>query len=107
PDTATGTVTVSRNGTSLGTFAVAGAVHVYSGGGNNTVRLTGTAAADTVDLYDETLTFNGLTIVGDGIAAWVVDGQGGGDSITVYDGSADITGLGGVTFVVYGGSTTL
>jgi hypothetical protein len=78
-----GTVIVKDNGKSLGTFTTTG-VHVYGGGGTNTVAVDGTKTGmDAFTITGTSVAIRGVSIAGDSVSGWAVNGGGGTNTFAI------------------------
>jgi hypothetical protein len=98
-----GTLQVTVNKQSAGSFTPPGPVDVYGYAGTDNVTLNGTAGDDSFTVSGLTATLNGLTFVGTATEGWVLNGLGGSNTLTVLS----TVKTAPVTFTGGSGSNTL
>jgi uncharacterized delta-60 repeat protein len=102
PGTTSGTIGVSLNGSSLGTFNTS-QVEVFGGAGNDHVTVQGTSAADACTINSTSVSIKGVSIGGADIESWTVNGLGGNNTFAINGSGLGATLLGGAgndTFTV-------
>jgi Ca2+-binding RTX toxin-like protein len=97
PGAAPGSLQVTVNGTTAGTFTPPGPVQIYGYGGTNTVTVNGTAAANSFTVYGLSMTMNGFGFTGNSIQGWLVNGGAANNTLTVVStvGTTPVTFNGG------------
>jgi uncharacterized delta-60 repeat protein len=107
PGSASGTVIVKDNGTSLGTFTTA-LVQVYGGGGTNTITVNGLTTGTAFTIGSSAVSIPGVSISGNGVSAWAVNGVGGTNTFAINGSGLHAALTGGPkadTFTVAAGVT--
>jgi Ca2+-binding RTX toxin-like protein len=84
PGSSVGTVGVSVNGVPLGRFST-GQVRAFGGGGNDSVTVQGTGGDDAFTIGSSSVTAAGVTITGESVEAWAVNGGPGNDTFSITD----------------------
>jgi hypothetical protein len=82
PGASNGTISVTDNGTSLGTFTT-GLVQVYGGAGTNTITVNSAAGAHAFTITSTAVAVRGVSISGTGIGSWAVNGLSGTSSFAI------------------------
>jgi hypothetical protein len=77
-----GTLQVTVNKQSAGTFTPPGPIDVFGYAGTDKVTINGTAGDDNFTVNGLTATLNGFTFVGTAIEGWILNGLGGNNSLT-------------------------
>ena len=78
-----GTVTITLGGTSRGTFSGISSVLCFGQGGTDAVTVQGTAGNDSFTMNGDLITVNDITVDGDSIESWLVNGLAGNDVFAV------------------------
>jgi alpha-L-arabinofuranosidase len=82
PGASNGTITVTDNGTSLGTFTT-GLVQVYGGAGTNTISVSAAPGAHSFTITSAAVAVRGVSISGGGIGSWTINGTGTGNTFAI------------------------
>jgi alpha-L-arabinofuranosidase len=105
PGASNGTITVSDNSTSLGTFSTTLA-QVYGGAGTNTVSVSAAPGGHSFTINSTSVTVRGVSISGAGIGSWTVNGTGTGNTFAINGSGLAATlngGTGNDTFTIAAG----
>ncbi len=105
PGASKGTIVVVDNGSAVGTFTTA-LVQVYGGAGSNMVAVSGASGAHSFAINSTSIAVGGVTISGDEIGSWTVNGTGNGNSFAINGRGLAATlngGTGGDTFTIAAG----